>query len=119
MSASVTESHRLFFRWTPQSPRVAEQCDVNLHSLTHPMDPSDGSPSYVFWHWSRTRDKASHNLIPIPLGYHSHTRYGTPSPNNYNTPTGGYRAWTNLMCINPSTRALSWDRTHDTLATSS
>ncbi|GFT98274.1 hypothetical protein TNCV_2903761 [Trichonephila clavipes] len=25
------------------------------------------------WYWARTRDKASHGPIPIPLGYRGHT----------------------------------------------
>ncbi|GFX16116.1 hypothetical protein TNCV_4703721 [Trichonephila clavipes] len=31
------------------------------------------SPPYtagVWWYWTRTRDKASHDPIPKPLGYH-------------------------------------------------
>ncbi|GFS54103.1 hypothetical protein TNCV_2526701 [Trichonephila clavipes] len=24
------------------------------------------------WYWARARDKASHDPIPIPLGYHGH-----------------------------------------------
>ncbi|GFV56970.1 histone-lysine N-methyltransferase SETMAR [Trichonephila clavipes] len=27
------------------------------------------------WYWARTRDKASHGPIPIPLGYRGHTNY--------------------------------------------
>ncbi|GFX48076.1 hypothetical protein TNCV_4114111 [Trichonephila clavipes] len=26
------------------------------------------------WHWARTREKASQDPIPIPLGYHGHMR---------------------------------------------
>ncbi|GFX32062.1 hypothetical protein TNCV_4099111 [Trichonephila clavipes] len=31
---------------------------------------SSVSDSSVQWYWARTRDKASHSPIPIPLGYH-------------------------------------------------
>ncbi|GFX79487.1 hypothetical protein TNCV_824761 [Trichonephila clavipes] len=26
----------------------------------------------LWWYWARTRDKASHDPIPIPLGYRGH-----------------------------------------------
>ncbi|GFW20313.1 hypothetical protein TNCV_3457511 [Trichonephila clavipes] len=31
--------------------------------------PSHSYSMEVVWYWGRTRDKASHDLIPIPLGY--------------------------------------------------
>ncbi|PRD37335.1 UNVERIFIED_CONTAM: hypothetical protein NCL1_06136 [Trichonephila clavipes] len=27
------------------------------------------------WYWARTRDKASHDPMPIPLGYRGHLRF--------------------------------------------
>ncbi|GFW54208.1 hypothetical protein TNCV_4372821 [Trichonephila clavipes] len=30
----------------------------------------------LLWYWDRTRDKASHNSIPIPLGYRSRVPHG-------------------------------------------
>ncbi|GFW99228.1 uncharacterized protein TNCV_3009961 [Trichonephila clavipes] len=30
------------------------------------------TPHYLGWYWARTRDKASHSPIPIPLGYRGH-----------------------------------------------
>ncbi|GFT44096.1 hypothetical protein TNCV_2111211 [Trichonephila clavipes] len=31
---------------------------------------------FLEWYWVRTRDKASHDPIPIPLGYRGHEPYG-------------------------------------------
>ncbi|GFV99580.1 hypothetical protein TNCV_5079421 [Trichonephila clavipes] len=31
-------------------------------------------------YWARTRDKASHDPIPIPLGYHGHQPGSNPQP---------------------------------------
>ncbi|GFV38157.1 transposable element Tc1 transposase [Trichonephila clavipes] len=32
------------------------------------------------WYWARTRDKASHGSIPIPLGYRGHGHSGKTEP---------------------------------------
>ncbi|GFX84866.1 uncharacterized protein TNCV_4996981 [Trichonephila clavipes] len=42
-----------------------------LNALKVPSDQVDKSQS---WHWARTRDKASHGPIPIPLGYRGQYR---------------------------------------------
>ncbi|GFS51636.1 hypothetical protein TNCV_550281 [Trichonephila clavipes] len=36
----------------------------------------------LLWYWARTRDKASHGPIPIPLGYRGHM--SRPRPNTIN-----------------------------------
>ncbi|GFW06859.1 uncharacterized protein TNCV_3289581 [Trichonephila clavipes] len=45
------------------------------HVLQRPIarNEKDGlTCKTIYWYWTRTRDKASHGPIPIPLGYRSH-----------------------------------------------
>ncbi|GFV82423.1 hypothetical protein TNCV_3982161 [Trichonephila clavipes] len=54
------------------------EVDAVANVVPAPVDDVGGQERMVLlpeeWYWARTRDKASHGLILIPLGYRGHVR---------------------------------------------
>ncbi|GFY15926.1 uncharacterized protein TNCV_1285711 [Trichonephila clavipes] len=54
------------------SKTLVRGCGCRLPSRTNGPKTKDQGPK---WYWARTRDKASHGPIPIPLGYRGHNSF--------------------------------------------
>ncbi|GFU26054.1 hypothetical protein TNCV_5105281 [Trichonephila clavipes] len=58
-------------RTTPElAPYLQTRKPIQLKGF--PFDKFNVQQPVYAWYWARTRDKASHDPIPIPLGYRGH-----------------------------------------------